>query len=206
MTETLRDAIQKGASAEALWAIVIEIVRQLRGLHRDHMFHGCVCPETIQLEPTGLSKVALTEAGNGVPVHLLKYLAPERFPGITYSEAADVYSLAATMYELLRGNAPFSGDDLSALLAQKHEGPIAADVDPIILAALSPEPAARPHPEGHWRAWRSRNWTRESGGRVPRPEARGGSAGVPFGLCTARRSTACRSTARCGTDDDRFGA
>jgi serine/threonine protein kinase len=82
-----------------------------------------------------------------------EYIAPEIIRHQPASPAADVYSLGATLYELLTGIPPFSGETTEALLLQhlstKPRPPselvpnIPEALDTIICRALEKDPAAR---------------------------------------------------------------
>jgi serine/threonine-protein kinase len=95
----------------------------------------------------------LTEAG--APMGTPSYMAPEQARGDLRSvdRRSDVYSLGATLYELLTGVAPFTGDTLMAILAKVlHEEPVPLRVhvphiesalETIVLKCLSKEPSQR---------------------------------------------------------------
>lgn len=81
------------------------------------------------------------------------YMAPELFRGEDATASSDMYGLGATLYHLLAGSPPFSGQD--AALIAKHldtppeplrariHGPIDADLEAVILRCLAKTPAER---------------------------------------------------------------
>lgn len=76
-------------------------------------------PETIGTLPGTTSHTHRTkETGGGT----LRYMAPERFRGIS-SAAADIYALGATLYELCLQCVPFSDDNPEALRKQILDQP-----------------------------------------------------------------------------------
>ncbi|MCA9694622.1 MAG: protein kinase, partial [Myxococcales bacterium] len=94
----------------------------------------------------------LTETGAllGTPA----YMSPEQARGARgIDRRADVYSLGATLYELLAGAPPFVGDEpVQILLAVLHDPPtplrarvpdVPADLDTIVAKCLHKEPGQR---------------------------------------------------------------
>lgn len=83
----------------------------------------------------------------------LSYLAPEQARGDKATTASDVYSLGATLYELLVGAPPFTGSSANEILQQlAHEKPasprslnrsIPQDLADICLQCLRKDPAQR---------------------------------------------------------------
>ena len=84
----------------------------------------------------------------------LAYMAPEQLDGATLDSRADMYSLAAVLYHLIAGRAPFEGPTQAALMHQifnqqptslslMREG-VPASLDELITRALSKRPEDRP--------------------------------------------------------------
>lgn len=50
------------------------------------------------------------------------YMSPEQLKGTKVTEAADIYSLGVTLYQLLTGKLPYDGDTLANLTYQILQG------------------------------------------------------------------------------------
>jgi serine/threonine protein kinase len=101
----------------------IRIVAQVaKGLHRAHkqgLVHRDVKPDNILITPDGVAKLAdlglvkemetdlnLTRTGRGLGTP--HFMAPEQFRNAKGADArCDIYSLAATMYQVVTGDPPF---------------------------------------------------------------------------------------------------
>ncbi|MDN3639276.1 serine/threonine-protein kinase [Simiduia curdlanivorans] len=100
--------------------------------HKHQIIHRDIKPSNLLYDPeTGRMKVSdfgiarlvdnsKTRTGDvmGSPL----YMSPEQLKGIKVSEAADIYSLGVTMYQLLTGKLPFDGDSLANLTYQILQG------------------------------------------------------------------------------------
>jgi serine/threonine-protein kinase len=93
-------------------------------------------------------RLTRTGAVRGTPA----YLAPERCRGLPATPAADLYGLGATLYELLTGAPPFTGDDAEVIGQQLAATPapvrarapaIDAEVERIVMRCLAKEPRER---------------------------------------------------------------
>ncbi|MEM9379173.1 MAG: serine/threonine-protein kinase [Planctomycetota bacterium] len=108
------------------WEIVVRIVREvavaLAHAHGRGVVHRDVKPSNVLVTPEG--RVLLLDFGlaalrgssrltaTGVQLGSLPYMAPEQIRGRTPADdRADIYSLAATAYELLTLRLPFTADD-----------------------------------------------------------------------------------------------
>ncbi len=115
-------------------------------------------PEAIKLTDFGIAQV-LDEVthltGTGITIGTMRYASPEQIEGLRVDGRSDIYSLAATAYELLTGAPPFDSPSLHGLMTahMHHEPPSAsarnralpAAVDRVLARAIAKEPGRR-HP------------------------------------------------------------
>lgn len=83
------------------------------------------------LESDGEAVTQLTLAGQRLGE--VRYSSPEQLRGEKVTEAADVYSLAVTAYEILTGRGPHEGERAAQLIRGHLEG------DPVPLSRLRPD-------------------------------------------------------------------
>jgi hypothetical protein len=144
--QTLADTLRERgplSPGEAV-AKIMDVLDGLREAHRLGVVHRDIKPSNcfvdadgrIKLGDFGLSKslvgdIRLTQSGAflGTPL----FSSPEQVRGEPLGPQSDLYSLAATLYTLLTGKAPFEGGDAAATLAR-----IAADPAPS-MRTLRPE-------------------------------------------------------------------
>lgn len=108
----------------------------------------------------GLAKVAdaehtLTAEGNTVGTP--EYMSPEQCLGRDLSIKSDVYALGASLFHLLTGRAPFSGQTSLELMKNHVRAPVPdprtlrPDIEPelaaLIMQMLGKDPSERPSPE-----------------------------------------------------------
>lgn len=95
---------------------------------------------------------AMAAAEHGKVTGSPGYIAPEHLRGEPAGPAADLWSLAATLFTAVEGRPPFHRDSMMAVIAavlsvppdQPHyAGPLAG----LLLAMLDKNPGARPHPQ-----------------------------------------------------------
>jgi serine/threonine-protein kinase/serine/threonine-protein kinase PknK len=148
--------------------IGVRLAGALETAHRAGVLHRDVKPPNVlltnygepQLSDFGIARIAGSrETAANILVGSPSYTAPELFEGRPASVAADVYSLAATVFTLLCGQAPFpfrSGENPIAFVRRVTAGPI-PDLrvkgvpDPVCSAlelGLSTDPAGRPNSAG----------------------------------------------------------
>ena len=92
--------------------------------HRAGVVHRDIKPENIlvsdrgetKLVDFGIARIAGQETltASGAVLGTLAYMAPEQADGLRPGPAADVYSLALTLYELWSGEHPLTGDGPAA--------------------------------------------------------------------------------------------
>ena len=148
-------------------ATILDVLRQtaaaLDYAHKKGIVHRDIKPANLMLGEDGVVKVTdfgvakistsqhLTQAGTviGTP----NYMSPEQIQGREVDGRADQFSLAVIAYELLTGEKPFTGDQLTTVLYKivSESPPPPHNVNPtlswaagvVIAKALSKEPADR---------------------------------------------------------------
>jgi len=138
---------------EAAVEVASQVLEALRYAHA-RTIHRALTPHNVRLEPgarlrvkvldLGLARVAgsVRTAASATSRGAAFYLAPELQLGIgPVDERADVYSVAAMLYEMLTG-APPAGRVRAP--SERRPREVSPAFDPIVLAGLEPEPDARP--------------------------------------------------------------
>jgi eukaryotic-like serine/threonine-protein kinase len=143
---TLKDLVDKQGPLPPADAIIkiLDVIDGLRAAHRLGVVHRDVKPSNCFLEEDGRVKIGdfglskslvqeghLTRTGSflGTPL----FASPEQVRGEPVDQQSDLYSVAATLYCLLTGRAPFQSSDAAVTLAR-----IAADPPPP-MRALRPD-------------------------------------------------------------------
>jgi hypothetical protein len=162
--ETLRSLGRRGELTDCLVARVgADAAAALTAAHRAGVVHRDVKPENIlvdsgeqaKLVDFGIARIAgeKTLTATGAVVGTLAYMAPEQADGLRPGPAADVYSLALTLYECLCGEHPLVrespaataraiGEPIAPLAAVRPELP--EGMTEAIDAALDADPEERP--------------------------------------------------------------
>jgi serine/threonine-protein kinase len=146
--------------------IASDVARALDKAHANGLVHRDVKPGNIMITNSGQTKVtdfgiarALSGDGDqtmtqtGMVIGTAAYLSPEQAQGNTIDARSDVYSLGIVLYEMLTGQAPFTGDTPLAI-AYKHvrENPeppstvnadVPAGLDAVTMKALAKNPDNR---------------------------------------------------------------
>lgn len=145
-------------------AIAEDVAEGLEAAHRMGMVHRDVKPQNILVSPSGEVKItdfgiaksslstALTETG--VTFGTADYLSPEQARGFSATPRSDIYALGVTLYEMLTGRLPFTGENAVAVAMQHvsvepppprmFNAQIPPRLEELVLAALSKNPDERP--------------------------------------------------------------
>ena len=116
--------------------IVREIAEALDFAHKSDVIHRDVKPANVMLLNNGHVKVtdfgiakaiSSSRTKTGVILGTPNYMSPEQIMGQKIDSKSDIFSLGVLFYQLLTGELPFHGDNLSGLLYQitqvKHPSP-----------------------------------------------------------------------------------
>jgi serine/threonine protein kinase len=87
----------------------------------------------VKLAETGLIPVEPTAVENMPDAAVLPYLPPERIDASRQDASGDIYGLGASLYLLLTGRPPFTGDGLDEVLAKVRSA------EPVNVATLRPD-------------------------------------------------------------------
>jgi TolB-like protein len=164
--ESLYDRLnrERRLPIEEALRIATEAARALEYAHQQGVVHRDVKPENILLTRDGTTLVGdfgiaralgsddrLTRTGTQVGSPF--YMSPEQTNDEEVDGRADLYSLAAVLYEILAGEPPFVGRSLEAIVAKRLLEPtpsvrrlrdtVPAHVDDAIRKAMAPAPADR---------------------------------------------------------------
>jgi hypothetical protein len=134
---TLEDLVSERGPLppEKAVAAILDVIEGLEEAHRHGVIHRDVKPSNCFLDADGRVKVGdfglskslggnarLTRTGAflGTPL----YASPEQIKSEPLDPQTDVYSVAATLYFLLTGRAPFQSGDMAATLARIVSDPV----------------------------------------------------------------------------------
>ena len=187
--DSLRDRLRRERQlpVDDALRIAVEAARALEYAHKHGVVHRDIKPENILLTGDGSTLVAdfgiaralggddgLTQTG--LAVGTPAYMSPEQAAGDKAIDArTDVYSLASVLYEMLAGEAPYTGPTAQALIVKRLSEP------PPSVRSLRPSV-----PEGV---------DRRSGGRWRRSR-RTGSGAWPSSRQRSRRRSGGRADRR----------
>jgi hypothetical protein len=146
-----------------------ELAGALAHAHDHGVVHRDVKPDNIWLAGDGSAAlgdfgIALADdkgaAAGGALTGTPLYMAPEQATGHGVGPRSDLYALGATLYELLCGRPPFTGDAEVVVEQHLHASPVPPSrrvagvppaLDALVLALLAKDPRARPASAGEVR-------------------------------------------------------
>ena len=165
---TVEDLLARSANhrlpVDQVLKIALEACEALGHSHSCGIVHRDFKPGNIFLTQDGKCKLgdfglALTIGQSrltavNIIVGTVSYMPPEGILGKPLDARGDLYSLGATLYDMITGQPPFVGDDLRTILAQHvNREPVPPStlapgtpraLDEIVLTLLKKDPAERP--------------------------------------------------------------
>jgi len=123
----------KKFTEEEVKQYAVQILEGLNYAHKKSVIHKDIKPQNIMLDKSGKIRImdfGIAESVQGSMSRLentgssgtLVYMSPEQIRGKDVGKEADIYSLGATIYELLSGNPPFhQGDITYQIINEKPE-------------------------------------------------------------------------------------
>src|SRR5262245_29327047 len=145
----VRQGSEKRVSIPRLTAALQQLITGVSALHRFGKLHRDINPSNVLVTPDGrvvildfglIAELFPDSLGGHEPVAggTPAYLPPEEGSGLPPSEAGDWYSVGATVYVALTGDAPFQGPPVDVLLRKNLcDPPPPAEVAPDVPADLS---------------------------------------------------------------------
>ena len=142
--------------------VVAQIAEALDFAHGEGVIHRDIKPANVMLLKNGQVKVtdfgiakaiSSSKTKTGVILGTPNYMSPEQIMGQKIDSRSDIFSLGVLFYQLLTGELPFHGDNLSGLLYQitqvKHASPksynqkVPKVCEQILDKAMTKDPAKR---------------------------------------------------------------
>ncbi len=148
------------------------IARGLAAIHAAGFIHRDLKPENVLLDAEERPKIsdfglvrrapgaavsqALTKTGEVLGT--IAYMPPEQLDGKKVDERADLYSLGATLYDLLAGSPPFTGSSVALMKSILIEPPpplraaapdVPRELEELVHRLLAKDPLARPSSAGY---------------------------------------------------------
>lgn len=149
--QSVRDLIDLAGALKPERAVQIvgEVCGALAYAHEQGVVHRDIKPDNIMILKDGRVKLAdfglaaITSERSvtvtGTMMGTFAYMSPEQARGEKVAAASDIFSLGASMYEMVSGQKPFSGEATAAVLAKiiNEDPPALRGVPPHISRAIS---------------------------------------------------------------------
>ncbi|MHC4592035.1 MAG: protein kinase domain-containing protein [Planctomycetota bacterium] len=131
-------------------AVASQVAGALDALHASGLLHRGLRPSAVLLRPDGMVKLARVGSallrdhlrrttGRGPTARAAHCMSPEAVRGGELDERSDIYSLGTVLYEMLAGEAPFTGDSPLAVMSKHCEEapPVLRRIRPDVPDALT---------------------------------------------------------------------
>lgn len=122
---TLKKYIERKGKLSVREAVGIglQIANGLEAAHANHIIHRDIKPQNILISKDGTAKVsdfgiAKAASSNTITANAMgsvHYISPEQARGGFSDEKSDIYSLGVSLYEMLSGTLPFTGESAVAI-------------------------------------------------------------------------------------------
>ena len=145
---TLKSFIERKGKLELkeVLGISIQIAQGMEAAHSNHIIHRDIKPQNIiisregkvKVTDFGIAKAATSNTITSNAMGSVHYISPEQARGGYSDDKSDIYSLGITMYEMLSGRVPFTGDNTIsvALLHIQGEAIPLRELDPAIPVSI----------------------------------------------------------------------
>lgn len=131
---TLKVYIQKKGhlSVRETLTVAIQVSMGLEAAHHNHIIHRDIKPQNIiisregkvKVTDFGIAKAATSDTITSNVMGSVHYTSPEQARGGYSDERSDIYSLGITMFEMLTGELPFTGDTTVAIAIKQIQDPM----------------------------------------------------------------------------------
>ncbi|MEO3870088.1 serine/threonine-protein kinase [Nonomuraea sp. B12E4] len=186
--------LKDATAAEGPWApervaaLGLQVLDALSTAHAHGIQHRDVKPANVFLTDDG--RVVLTDFGiarledqatiteSGLLIGSPGYIAPERLRGERGGPGSDLWSLAATLYAAVEGEAPYVGTSPMAVIRDALTMPPrpparAGNLGPVLMTMLAREPHQRPEPRAAAYLLRQVAEGRQAMAPLPTPRRKG---------------------------------
>ncbi|MEI7842848.1 MAG: serine/threonine-protein kinase [Gallionellaceae bacterium] len=130
----IRDILNQGVKlpTREVLDIAVQIAQGLDYAHEHGIVHRDVKPSNIMMIRDGHIKItdfgiarmesASVRTQTGMVLGSPKYMSPEQVMGKQIDARSDIFSLGVMLYEMLTGKAPFTGENVNAIMYQTLNG------------------------------------------------------------------------------------